>query len=60
GMLKGFIDLVFRHEGRYYLLDYKRPSNSPSCWKSTIGISWRTAYCSMVHWGFDINYLRSE
>ncbi len=22
-MLKGFIDLVFRHEGRYYLLDYK-------------------------------------
>lgn len=23
GMLKGFIDLVFRHEGRYYLLDYK-------------------------------------
>ncbi|HBR1373339.1 TPA: exodeoxyribonuclease V subunit beta [Klebsiella pneumoniae] len=23
GMLKGFIDLVFRHEGSYYLLDYK-------------------------------------
>ena len=23
GMLKGFIDLVFRHDGRYYLLDYK-------------------------------------
>ncbi|RTN24382.1 exodeoxyribonuclease V subunit beta [Enterobacter quasimori] len=23
GMLKGFIDLIFRHEGRYYLLDYK-------------------------------------
>ncbi|HEO9423184.1 TPA: exodeoxyribonuclease V subunit beta [Klebsiella pneumoniae subsp. pneumoniae] len=23
GMLKGFIDLVFRHEGRFYLLDYK-------------------------------------
>ena len=23
GMLKGFIDLVFRHEGCYYLLDYK-------------------------------------
>ena len=22
-MLKGFIDSVFRHEGRYYLLDYK-------------------------------------
>lgn len=22
-MLKGFIDLVFCHEGRYYLLDYK-------------------------------------
>jgi len=22
-MLKGFIDLVFRHNGRYYLLDYK-------------------------------------
>ena len=23
GMLKGFIDLVFRHNGRFYLLDYK-------------------------------------
>lgn len=23
GMLKGFIDLVFRHDGCYYLLDYK-------------------------------------
>ncbi len=23
GMLKGFIDLVFEHEGRYYTLDYK-------------------------------------
>jgi exodeoxyribonuclease V beta subunit len=23
GMLKGFIDLVFRHGGRYYILDYK-------------------------------------
>ena len=26
GMVKGFIDLVFEHEGRYYVLDYK--SNS--------------------------------
>ena len=23
GMLKGFIDLVFEHQGRYYVLDYK-------------------------------------
>ncbi|RKF21517.1 exodeoxyribonuclease V subunit beta [Alginatibacterium sediminis] len=23
GMLKGFIDLVYQHEGRYYVLDYK-------------------------------------
>ncbi len=23
GMLKGFIDLVFEHKGRYYVLDYK-------------------------------------
>ena len=23
GFLKGFIDLIFRHRGRYYLLDYK-------------------------------------
>lgn len=23
GMLKGFIDLVFRHDGRYYVVDYK-------------------------------------
>jgi len=23
GMLKGFIDLVFEHDGKYYVLDYK-------------------------------------
>ena len=23
GFLKGFIDMVFRHEGRYYLIDWK-------------------------------------
>ena len=23
GMLRGFVDLVFRHQGKYYLLDYK-------------------------------------
>ncbi|MDU8923942.1 exodeoxyribonuclease V subunit beta [Pasteurellaceae bacterium LIM206] len=23
GLVRGFIDLVFRHEGRYYILDYK-------------------------------------
>jgi exodeoxyribonuclease V beta subunit len=23
GMLKGFVDLVFRHAGRYYIMDYK-------------------------------------
>ena len=23
GMLKGFIDLTFKHQGRYYVLDYK-------------------------------------
>jgi len=23
GLMKGFIDLVFRHEGRYYIVDYK-------------------------------------
>ena len=23
GMLKGFIDLVFEHQGRYYVLDWK-------------------------------------
>ena len=23
GMLKGFVDLVFEHEGRYYVMDYK-------------------------------------
>ncbi len=23
GMLRGFIDLVFRHDGKYYLMDYK-------------------------------------
>ena len=23
GMLRGFVDLVFRHQGKYYVLDYK-------------------------------------
>ena len=32
GMLKGFIDLIFEHQGRYYVIDYKSnylgPDNS--------------------------------
>ncbi len=30
GMLKGFIDLVFEHEGRYYILDYKSNCLGPN------------------------------
>lgn len=30
GMLKGFIDLVFEHEGRYYVADYKSNWLGPS------------------------------
>ncbi|MDX1458610.1 MAG: 3'-5' exonuclease, partial [Marinobacter sp.] len=29
GMLKGFIDLVFEHEGRYYVADYKSNTLGP-------------------------------
>jgi exodeoxyribonuclease V beta subunit len=30
GFLRGFIDLVFRHEGRFYLVDYKANHLGPS------------------------------
>ena len=30
GLMKGFIDLVFRHQGRYYLADYKSNFLGPS------------------------------
>jgi exodeoxyribonuclease V beta subunit len=30
GFLRGFIDLIFEHEGRYYLLDYKSNFLGPS------------------------------
>lgn len=30
GLMKGFIDLVFRHRGRYYLVDYKSNFLGPS------------------------------
>jgi exodeoxyribonuclease V beta subunit len=30
GMLKGFIDLVFEHDGRYYVMDYKSNWLGPS------------------------------
>lgn len=35
GMLKGFIDLVFEHEGRYYVLDWKSNhlGNDPSAYQ---------------------------
>lgn len=34
GMLKGFIDLVFEHEGKYYVLDWKSNhlGDSPECY----------------------------
>jgi len=30
GLMKGFIDLVFRHQGRYFLVDYKSNHLGPS------------------------------
>lgn len=37
GMLKGFIDLVFIYQGRYYVLDYKsnRLGSGQSCYSTT-------------------------
>ncbi len=50
GMLKGFIDLMFEHQGRYYVADYK--SNwlgrattvmTPRRWRTLYSQSLRTA-----------------
>lgn len=52
GMLKGFIDLVFRWEGRYYLLDYKSNWLGPDASAYT-----QTAMMqSMVEHRYDLQY----
>lgn len=53
GMIRGTIDLVFRHQGRYYLLDYK---------SNFLGESWAdyAPQClekAMLHHHYDWQYL---
>ncbi|UCQ10739.1 exodeoxyribonuclease V subunit beta [Edwardsiella tarda] len=52
GMLKGFIDLVFCHRGRYYLLDYK------SNWLGETGEAYSDAAmaAAMVSHRYDLQY----
>ncbi|MGP1665415.1 MAG: PD-(D/E)XK nuclease family protein, partial [Rhodanobacter sp.] len=52
GMLKGFIDLVFEHDGRYYIVDYKsnRLGNSNADYTAQ-------AMCeSVLHSRYDLQY----
>ncbi|MCG5494074.1 exodeoxyribonuclease V subunit beta [Ectothiorhodospira variabilis] len=53
GMLKGFIDLVFEHQGRYYVLDWK------SNWLGPDDQSYSTAAMedAILHHRYDLQYL---
>ena len=53
GMLKGFIDLVFEHEGRYYVLDYK------SNWLGPGGADYRAAsmQAAVLEHRYELQYL---
>ncbi|UVK78299.1 MAG: exodeoxyribonuclease V subunit RecB [Sodalis sp. Fse] len=52
GMLKGFIDLVFRWQGRYYLLDYK------SNWlgENTSDYTWPALEQAMIDHRYELQY----
>ncbi|WP_456064360.1 exodeoxyribonuclease V subunit beta [Candidatus Pantoea carbekii] len=52
GMLRGFIDLVFRFEGKYYLLDYK------SNWLGTNSKAYnsKTIIETMINHRYDLQY----
>ncbi|SEL15343.1 exodeoxyribonuclease V subunit beta [Ectothiorhodospira marina] len=53
GMLKGFIDLVFEHQGRYYVLDWK------SNWLGPDDPAYSTAAMedAVLHHRYDLQYL---
>ena len=53
GMLKGFIDLVFEHEGRHYVLDYK------SNWLGPGGADYRAAsmQAAVLEHRYELQYL---
>lgn len=52
GMLKGFIDLVFEHHGRYYVLDYK----SSHLGYTTAGYSQGAMRHAMIEHRYDFQY----
>ncbi|MDO5102424.1 MAG: UvrD-helicase domain-containing protein [Lautropia sp.] len=53
GMLKGFIDLVFEHEGRYFVLDYK------SNWLGTSAADYsrERMQAAVLEHRYDVQYL---
>ncbi|GAA3552000.1 exodeoxyribonuclease V subunit beta [Zobellella aerophila] len=53
GMLKGFIDLVFEHQGRYYLLDYK----SNHLGDSPADYGQQALQQAMIEHRYDLQYL---
>lgn len=52
GMLKGFIDLVFEHEGRFYVVDYKSNylGNQPECYTR------EAMETAMIEHRYDVQY----
>lgn len=52
GMLKGFVDLLLEHEGRYYVLDYKSNRLGPTCDSYTL----EAMRDAMLHHRYDVQY----
>lgn len=53
GMLKGFIDLVFCHQGRYYVMDYK----SNYLGKTPLFYGRETMLAAMLEHRYDLQYV---
>lgn len=53
GMLKGFIDLVFEHQGRYYVLDWKSNWLGPDDEAYTLA----RMRAAILHHRYDLQYL---
>jgi exodeoxyribonuclease V beta subunit len=53
GMLKGFIDLVFEHEGRYYVADYKSNKLGPEDAAYTPAALWE----AILHSRHELQYV---
>ncbi|MCK4508540.1 MAG: PD-(D/E)XK nuclease family protein, partial [Desulfuromonadales bacterium] len=52
GMLLGFIDLIFRHEGRYYLLDWKSNflGTNPEAYRpEALGAAMKSSYYTLQY-----------